>query len=118
MLTAGLGSSAVAVVDLAERADRSTFAADAVTEQEVADYWAAVEDQSAALSASATFWQRLRAKYSPRSLMHDAAAQAAARRAARGPGERGGWGRLSGLAQRPSGRGRPVRKVNDNPSKE
>lgn len=118
VLTAGLGSSAVAVVDLAERADRSTFAADEVSEQQVADYWAAVEEQSAALSESATFWQRLKAKYSPRSLMHDAAAQAAARKAARGPGERGRWGKLSGLAQRPSGRGRPVRKVNDNPSKE
>ncbi|PRA13450.1 transglutaminase [Arthrobacter sp. MYb211] len=56
---------------LAEKADRATFSREVPNAQEVTDYWLAVDEQTEAMRSTATYWQQLRAKFSPRSLIHE-----------------------------------------------
>ncbi|GAB3521655.1 transglutaminase-like domain-containing protein [Arthrobacter monumenti] len=68
---------------LARRADSAIFGSPEPSEQEVQDYWLQVHASLRDMHGSVGFWKRLRAKYTPRSLFHDARA-AAVRRRSRG----------------------------------
>lgn len=57
---------------LAQRADAAVFGPQEPTEAQVADYWAMVDSQLQDMRGSVSGWKRLRAKYSPRSLMVEA----------------------------------------------
>ncbi|MET1033640.1 MAG: transglutaminaseTgpA domain-containing protein [Arthrobacter sp.] len=76
------GSSGT-VLQLARRADGAVFGAREPTEAQVADYWNLVDEQLAGMRSSVGFWKRQRARFSPRSLFHDAAAGRRARRLTR-----------------------------------
>ncbi|WP_309080359.1 transglutaminase domain-containing protein [Zhihengliuella sp.] len=132
-LTAGFPAAGLSVAALAARADRATFGAEEPTEEEIARYWDDVDGQLRSMTEPLGFWQRQRAKYSPRSLLHDAATRlaerrAAARSAAGGPvAERlGEWWRRAADAVPVPGPNRPprggnrtgVRKVNADAPKE
>ncbi|GHD08049.1 transglutaminase-like domain-containing protein [Zhihengliuella salsuginis] len=118
-LVDGFPDAGLSAMALADSADRSTFSTHSPDEQEVADYWAAVDEQSEAMKSSASFWQRQRAKYSPRSLVHDVVGSLAARNAAREPGDREPiWSKMAAARKRPSGNARAIRKVNATPPKE
>ncbi|WP_102159111.1 transglutaminase domain-containing protein [Zhihengliuella halotolerans] len=118
-LVDGFPDAGLSAMALADTADRSTFSTHEPSEQEVADYWAAVDEQAEAMKSSATFWGRLRAKYSPRSLTHDLAGVMAVKNAAREPGERGGIvAKMAAGRKRPSGNAVAIRKVNATPPKE
>jgi hypothetical protein len=72
------------VMQLAHRADGAVFGSGEPTEAQVADYWNLVDEQLVGMRTSVGFWKRQRAKFSPRSLFQDAAANVVARRKARG----------------------------------
>ncbi|MGW6174968.1 transglutaminase family protein [Arthrobacter sp. NPDC055138] len=57
---------------LARRADAAIFGAAEPTEVQVQQYWDRVDQSLAEMKGSLGFWQRQRAKYSPRSLVADA----------------------------------------------
>lgn len=57
---------------LARRADAAVFGPSEPTEAQVADYWIMVDSQLEDMRGSVSGWKRLRAKYSPRSLMVEA----------------------------------------------
>lgn len=64
---------------LAHRADASIFGADHPTEEEIAAYWNDVDSSLAELRNSVGWWQRQRARFSPRSLLLDARSRLARR---------------------------------------
>lgn len=115
---------------LARRADQAVFGPGEPTEAQVADYWERVDENIAGIRGSVGGWRRLRAKFSPRSLVLEARArrrqrrrlrrqQRVARRAAaarRRSGERTA-DRQSRTARRGGGT-RAVRTVDDQASKE
>lgn len=74
---------------LAERADAAIFGAGEPSEEAVSAFWSEVDGSLQTMNRSVTFWQRIRGKFSPRSLLADLAtsmAQRSARRAqASGP---------------------------------
>lgn len=65
---------------LAERADAAIFGPGQPSEEEVATYWQKVDHSLKGMSGSVGFFKRLRAKFSPRSLVLDAKARAAQKR--------------------------------------
>ncbi|MFP5316522.1 MAG: transglutaminase domain-containing protein, partial [Actinomycetes bacterium] len=64
-------ASAGSTTLLAERADASIFAAGEPTEQEVGEYWNAVETSLEDMRGSVGWFRRQRAKFSPRSLIRE-----------------------------------------------
>ncbi|MGG5172057.1 transglutaminaseTgpA domain-containing protein [Pseudarthrobacter sp. J1738] len=59
---------------LANRADAAIFGAGQPDEQEVSGYWSHVDQSIKEMTGELGFWQRQRAKFSPRSLLADARA--------------------------------------------
>ena len=57
---------------LARRADASIFGAGQPTEDEVREYWEAVDGSLQEMTADIGFWRRQQARFSPRSLLADA----------------------------------------------
>lgn len=57
---------------LARRADAGIFGPGEPDEDEVRDYWRQVEASLTDMTSSVGYWQRMRARYSPRSLFQDA----------------------------------------------
>ncbi|WP_051479275.1 transglutaminase-like domain-containing protein [Arthrobacter sp. H5] len=72
----GLGeafpASSHSTTRLADRADACIFSAGEPTEQEVEEYWSTVHSSLDDMRGSVGFWKRQRARFSPRSLIHDA----------------------------------------------
>lgn len=64
---------------LAERADAVIFGAGQPSEQEVDQFWGIVDDSLKGMNASVGRWHRLRARFSPRSLLSDAGVALAVR---------------------------------------
>jgi hypothetical protein len=56
---------------LAHRADASVFGAGQPTEEEVEEYWTIVDGSLKEMTATAGFWRRQQARFSPRSLLAD-----------------------------------------------
>jgi hypothetical protein len=81
---AALGSTfptaAAGTTLLARRADQAVFGPGEPTEAQVADYWERVDENVAGIRGSVGGWQRLRAKFSPRSLVLEAHARRRQRR--------------------------------------
>ncbi len=71
VLAAGFSSLDEQAHALARKADEANFSARQPTEAEVKEYWEEVQRQSAAMGEKMSTWQKLRAKYSPRSLVHE-----------------------------------------------
>ncbi|WP_081416726.1 transglutaminase-like domain-containing protein [Arthrobacter castelli] len=65
---------------LAHHADAAIFGAGEPTEEQVSRYWDHVRTSLDDMHGSVGFWKRQRAKYSPRSLFHDARTAMARRR--------------------------------------
>ncbi|TLM85237.1 transglutaminase domain-containing protein [Pseudarthrobacter sp. NamE5] len=57
---------------LARRADASIFGAGQPSENEVREYWTMVDSSLQEMTATAGFWRRQQARFSPRSLLADA----------------------------------------------
>jgi hypothetical protein len=64
---------------LAHRADASIFGAGQPTEDEVREYWDVVDGSLKEMTGTLGFWQRQRARFSPRSLLAEARAALTAR---------------------------------------
>ncbi|QCU78593.1 transglutaminase domain-containing protein [Citricoccus sp. SGAir0253] len=65
---------------LARRADHAVFGPGEPTEAQVADYWEQVDEHLAGIRGSVGGWRRLRARFSPRSLVLEARARRRQRR--------------------------------------
>ena len=74
-LQAGFPQAAASTALLARRADAGIFGPGEPEPGEVEEYWQRVDENLALLRGSVSFWQRLRARCSPRSLLLDAQAR-------------------------------------------
>ncbi|WP_418908613.1 transglutaminaseTgpA domain-containing protein [Glutamicibacter endophyticus] len=73
LVAGGFPAMSEPVLNLARRADAASFSPVQPTEEEVRSYWEEVHRQAKEMQASRGFFGRLRAKYSPRSLVHEVA---------------------------------------------
>ncbi|WP_313813303.1 transglutaminaseTgpA domain-containing protein [Glutamicibacter sp.] len=71
LLAAGFTQLGEQAYVMARTADEANFSAQYPDEAAVKDYWEEVTRQSAAMGEKMSTWQKLRAKYSPRSLVHE-----------------------------------------------
>ncbi|HRO92532.1 MULTISPECIES: transglutaminaseTgpA domain-containing protein [Micrococcaceae] len=129
-LGAAFPTTAAGTTLLARRADHAVFGPGEPTEAQVAEYWERVDENIAGIRGSVGGWRRLRARFSPRSLVLEARArrrqrhqlrrqQRLARRAA--ASGRRAEERAAEPRSRPARRGggtRAVRTVDDQASKE
>ncbi|MEV4900654.1 DUF3488 and transglutaminase-like domain-containing protein [Citricoccus sp. NPDC055426] len=83
LLAGSFPTAAAGTTLLARRADQAVFGPGEPSEAQVADYWARVDENLTGMRDSVGGWARFRAKYSPRSLVHEARASRRRRRQAK-----------------------------------